>query len=403
MSAVDAGRWGARTAPVTYLDHAATTPVDPAVLEAMLPFFTNSYGNPSSVHALGRDARAGLDWARGTIAEILNCRPREIIFTGSATEADNLAIKGVGLRARLPSSDGPPPHIVTSAIEHHAVLHAVEALGQRGFSYTIVAVDAGGFVNPAEVEAAIRPETCLISIMYANNEIGTIQPIAEIARIAHEHGALCHTDAVQAAGALPLDVQDLGVDLLSLSAHKFYAPKGVGLLYVRSGVTFEPLLDGGGQEYARRAGTENVPGIVGMAAGLAIATDEREQRTVHALALRDRLIEGLLERVPDTCLNGDAERRLPNNVNVSFTGVDGESILLDLDLNGIAASSGSACASGSNEPSHVLRAIGLSPDLAEGSLRLTVGKDNTAAEIDRAIEVIEAAVRRVRTLAASAR
>lgn len=399
MSDADTERWGTQTAPVIYLDHAATTPVDPAILEAMLPFFTNSFGNPSSVHALGRDARAGLDWARGTIAEVLNCRPREIIFTGSATEANNLAIKGIAWHARLAAPDDPPPHIVTSAIEHHAVLHAIEALGQRGFSYTIVPVDSDGLVDPAEVEAAIRPETCLVSIMYANNEIGTIQPIAEIAQVVHRQGARFHTDAVQAAGALALDVQALDVDLLSLSAHKFYAPKGVGLLYARSGVAFEPLIDGGGQEYARRAGTENVPGIVGIAAGLAIATEEQERRTEHARMLRDRLTEGLLERIPDSRLNGHAERRLPNNVNVSFAGVDGESILLDLDLNGIAASSGSACASGSNEPSHVLRAIGLSEDLAEGSLRLTVGKDTTDAEIDRAIEVIANAVERVRQLA----
>lgn len=382
-----------------YLDHAATTPVDPAVLDAMLPFFNESYGNPNSVHTMGRDSRAGVDWARGTIANILSCRPREILFTSGATESDNLAIKGVAWWHRL---HGGGNHIVTTAIEHHAVLHAVEALEPHGFDYTIVQPNSDGIVDPDAIRDAIRPDTCLISVMYANNEIGTIQPVREIAQIARERGITMHSDAVQAAGALPLDVDWLGADLLSLSAHKFYAPKGVGLLYVRDGTDIEWMQHGGGQEHARRAGTENVPGIVGMAAGLTLAAEETEQRTAHAAALRDRLIEGLLERVPDSQINGHRQCRLPNNVNISFAGVDAESILLDLDLNGIAVSSGSACASGSDQPSHVLLAIGLPVEMAEGSLRLTVGKDNTVEEIDRTIDTITQAVERVRRLAGTA-
>lgn len=392
--------WGASPNDVIYLDHAATTPVDPRVLDVMIPFFTNSYGNPSSVHALGRDARAGIDWARGTIAAILGCRSREIIFTGGATEADNLAIKGVAWHYRRENPDT-TGHIITTSIEHHAVLHTVDALADAGFDVTIIPVDHNGIVDPADVEDAIRTDTCVISVIYANNEIGTIQPIREIGEIARSRSIPFHTDAVQAAGALSLDVNDLGVDLLSLSAHKFYAPKGVGLLFVREGVRFNPLLHGGGQELTRRAGTENVPGIVGMAAGLQLAIDEHDQRTGHARDLTTRLSEGLLGRVRDCQINGHPVRRLPNNVNVAFAGVDGESLLLDLDLQGVAVSSGSACASGSNQPSHVLRAIGLPDELAEGSLRLTVGKDTTRAEIDRAIEIIAASVERVRSLIAA--
>jgi cysteine desulfurase len=380
-----------------YLDHAATTPVDPAVLEAMLPFFTQRFGNPTSIYTAGRDARAGMDWARGSIAKILNCLPREIVMTGGATEANNTAIRGVAWWHRL---NGVGNHIITSAIEHHAVLHVVEGLKVHGFDVSFVGADRFGTVDPDDIKAAIRPDTCLISVMYANNEIGTVQPVQEIARIAREHGITMHSDAVQAAGALPLDVETLGVDLLSLSAHKFYAPKGVGLLYVRRGTKVAWQQLGGGQENARRAGTENVPGIIGMAAGLTIAVEEMESRNAHAQLLRDRLIERILERVPDATLNGHPENRLPNNVNISFTGVEGESILLDLDMHSIAASSGSACATGSTEPSHVLRAIGVSEERAQGSLRLTVGKDNTIAEIDRAAEVVSGSVQRLREMKA---
>lgn len=380
-----------------YLDHAATTPVDPAVLDAMLPFFNQRFGNPTSIYGAGRDARAGLDWARGSIAGILNCLPREVVMTSGATESNNTAIRGVAWWNRL---NGGGNHIITSAIEHHAVLHVVEGLRQHGFEISIVEPDPDGLISPARIADAIRPDTCLISVMYANNEIGTIHPVQGIAELAHKHGITMHTDAVQAAGALPLDVEELGVDLLSLSAHKFYAPKGVGLLYVRRGTRMAWQQLGGGQENARRAGTENVPGIVGMAAGLTFAVDRLAQRNAHNELLRDRLIEGILERVPDARLNGHARKRLANNVNLSFAGVEGESILLDLDMHGIAASSGSACATGSTEPSHVLRALGIPEEMAQGSLRLTVGKDNTIDEIDRAIEVVSHSVQRLREMSA---
>ena len=368
------------------------------MLDAMLPYFGSLYGNPSSVHEAGRDARAGVDWARGTVARILGCRPRELVFTGGATEANNLAIRGV-VRQALRAHPDRCAHVITSAIEHHAVLHAVTGLSvDLKVDVSIVPVNSVGTVDPDVVARHLRPETCLVSIMYANNEIGSIQPIEELAEVARANGVLFHTDAVQAAGALPLAVDELGVDLLTLSAHKFYGPKGTGLLYVRSGVQLLPLIVGGGQERALRSGTENVPGIVGLASALQIAVDEREARVAQDRALRDRLAEGLLERIPDAVVHGDSLRRLPNNLNIGFAGVDGESILLDLDLNGVAASSGSACASATNEPSHVLRAIGLDADAADGTLRLTVGRSNTADQIDRVIEIIVSAVERVRAL-----
>lgn len=380
-----------------YLDHAATTAVDPAVVDAMLPFFTARFGNPTSIYGAGRDARAGLDWARGALAGILRCLPREVVMTSGATESNNTAIRGVAWWHRL---NGGGNHIITSAIEHHAVLHSVEALTEHGFEITIVKPNHEGLIQPEDVEAAIRPDTCLISIMYANNEVGTIQSITEMSRIARAHGITFHTDAVQAAGAVSLDVDELGVDLLSLSAHKFYAPKGVGLLYCRRGTRIAWQQLGGGQENARRAGTENVPGIVGMAAGLTLADRHMDGRNAHNRLLRDRLMDELLRRVPDALINGARTRRLANNVNISFAGVEGESILLDLDMHGIAASSGSACATGSTEPSHVLLALGIPEELAQGSLRLTVGKDNTLAEIDHAIETITTSVHRLREMSA---
>jgi cysteine desulfurase len=381
-----------------YLDHAATTPVDPRVLEVMLPFFSERFGNPSSIYALGRDARAGLDWARGTLATLLHCEPRELVMTSGATEANNLAIKGVAWWHRLHASER-GKHLIVSAIEHHAVLHAAEALLAHGFELTLIPPDADGLIAADDVASAIRPDTCLISVMLANNEIGTLQPIQEIAALARERGIVSHTDAVQAAGALRLHVDELGVDLLSLSAHKFYGPKGVGLLYTRRRTPILWQQQGGGQEDARRAGTENVPLIVGMAVALALADHELDERVAHVRLLRDRLLEGILERVPDTRVNGHPQRRLPNNANVSFAGVEGETLLLSLDMLGIAASSGSACSTGSTEPSHVLTALGLGPEIARGSLRLTTGKDNTVAEIDRAIEAIVETVVRVRELA----
>ncbi|HUG17094.1 MAG TPA: cysteine desulfurase family protein [Thermomicrobiales bacterium] len=383
-----------------YLDHAATTPVDPRVLDAMLPFFSERYGNPSSVYDLGRDARAGLDWARETLAHLLNCQSSEIIMTSGATEANNAAIKGVAWGRRL-QGEQPGGHIVISAIEHPSVLQAAGSLDLHGFEMTHVLPDKDGIVAPDAVAAALRPDTCLISVMLASNEIGTIQPLQDIARVARERGIAMHTDAVQAAGALPLDVDLLGVDLLTLSAHKFYGPKGVGALYARQGVPLAWQQHGGGQENTRRGGTENVALIVGMATALALAYHELEERVAHTRTLRDRLIDELLERVPDARLNGHAERRLPNNVNLTFGGVDGEPLLLSLDMLGIAASSGSACSTGSMEPSHVLRAIGLDDGMARGSLRLTVGKDNTRDEIDRAIESIASVIARIRALTAA--
>lgn len=377
-----------------YLDHAATTPVDPRVLELMLPFFGERFGNPSSIYHLGRDARAALDWARGSMADILNCAPRELIITSGATESDNLAVKGVAWwhHARRPERN----RIVVSAIEHHAILHAAESMLAHGFFIDVVAPDANGIVQPDAIAAAVTPQTCLVSVMLANNEIGTIQPVREVAAIARAAGAVMHTDAVQAAGALPLDVDDLGVDLLSLSAHKFYGPKGIGLLYSRRETAITWQQHGGGQEDSRRAGTENTPAIVGMAAALIFATEERDARNAHCIALRDRLIDGILERVPDARLNGHAEQRLPNNANLSFAGVDGETLLLGLDLLGIAASSGSACTTGSTEPSHVIMALGMNPSLARESLRLTVGKDNTVEEIDTVIGTVTDVVLRAR-------
>jgi cysteine desulfurase len=380
-----------------YLDHAATTPTDPTVADAMLPYLTPRYGNPSSIYAAGREARAALDQSRGIIAKILNCQARELVFTSGGTESDNLAVKGVAWWHRM---HGRGNHIVTTAIEHHAVLHSVKYLEKFGFEATYVRPRTDGIVRSEDVAAAIRDDTMLISVMYANNEIGTLQPIREIGSIAHDRGIVFHTDAVQAGGILPIDVEDLRVDLLSLSAHKFYAPKGVGLLYVRRDTPILWQQSGGAQENNRRAGTENVASIVGMAAALRDAYRARDARYAHLMALRERLLDGLLERIPQTHVNGDRVARLPNNVNVSFTGVEGETILLNLDMHGIAASSGSACTTGSTEPSHVLTALGLPPALANSSIRLTLGKDNTPEQIERTIDVLEETVIRLRKLSA---
>jgi cysteine desulfurase len=381
-----------------YLDHAATTPVDPRVLDAMLPYFTTTWGNPSSIYAHGRAARRALDDARDAIAEVLGCRPNEIVFTSGGTEADNLAIKGVAF-----ARQGKGKHIVTTKIEHHAVLHTCEWLERHfGFQVTYLDVDEYGRVTPEQVEAALRPDTVLVSIMYANNEIGTIEPIAAIGRLLRQRGIAFHTDAVQAAGALDLDVNALNVDLLALSGHKLYAPKGVGCLYLRRGVTVLPQIQGGGQERDLRSGTENVPAIVGFAAALRLAYAERADRVERARRLRDRLIQGILERVPDARLTGHPTERLPNNASFVFRGTDGESILLNLDAQGIAASSGSACTSGSLEISHVLKALNLPREWAQGSLRLTTGHGNSDAEIDRVLEVLPPIIERVRAVSAVA-
>ncbi|GIV98311.1 MAG: cysteine desulfurase [Herpetosiphonaceae bacterium] len=380
---------------IVYLDHAATTPVDPRVLEAMLPYFSEHFGNPSSIYRLGRRSLEAIDTAREMLAEILGAHRNEIIFTSGGSEADNLAIKGVAYAQR---QNGRGQHIVTSAVEHHAVLHAVEYLEQQGFEATIVPVDHYGRVSPESVRDALRPDTILVSVMYANNEVGTIQPIAEIGAICRERAIPFHTDAVQAIGALPINVNELNVDLLSLTAHKFYGPKGTGALYVRRGTPMLPQINGGGQERRRRAGTENVAGIVGLATAMRLAVEQQESSSAHCRRLRDKLIAGITATIPYVQLNGHPTERLPNNVNMLFEFIEGESILLLLDQQGICASSGSACTSGSLEASHVLTAMGIAPERAHGSLRLTVGRENTDAEIDQVLALLPSMVERLRSV-----
>src|SRR5262245_48605973 len=378
-----------------YLDHAATTPVDEQVIAAMLPYFGERFGNPSSIHRFGRVALEALDEARETVAATLGSSRKEIVFTGGGSEADNLAIKGVALAQR---EAGKGAHVITSAAEHHAVLHAVEQLEAFGFTATLLPVDRDGLVAPDDLHAAIRPDTVLVSIMYANNEIGTIQPLAELGAICRQRGVPFHTDAVQAAGSLALDVDELNVDLLSLAAHKFYGPKGVGALYVRRGTPLLPQIHGGGQERRRRAGTENVAGIVGMAAALRLAEERRPEYVVRCTALRERLRAGITARIPDAHLNGHPTRRLPNNANVAFDGVEGESVLLLLDQHGIAASSGSACTSGALEASHVLLALGLAHERAIGTVRFTLGQSTTEEEIDYVLDVLPALIEQLRSV-----
>ena len=378
-----------------YLDHAATTPVDERVVAAMLPYFTEQFGNPSSIHRLGRNALEALDDARETVASVLGASRKEIIFTGGGSEADNLAIKGVALAQR---QAGKGAHIVISAIEHHAVLHSAEYLQAFGFDVTVLPVDASGLISPDALRAALRPDTVLVSIMYANNEVGVIQPLAQLGAICHEHGVPLHTDAVQAAGSLALNVRELNVDLLSLAAHKFYGPKGVGVLYVRHGTPLLPQINGGGQERRRRAGTENIAGIVGMAMALRLAEEQRDQYAAHCTTLRERLLTGLLESIPHSYLNGHPTQRLPNNANIAFDYVEGESVLLLLDQHGIAASSGSACTSGSLEASHVLLALGMPAERAIGSVRFTIGASTTAADIDYVLDVLPPLIERLRSV-----
>ncbi len=382
-----------------YFDHAGTTPMDERVLEAMLPYFTRLYGNASSVHTVGQEARYALDAARERVAKILNCRNREVVFTSGGTESDNAAIRGA---AQALQETG--KHVITAASEHHAVLHACEMLEDQGWSVTSLPVDDYGMVDPQRVSNAITDQTTVVSIMYANNEIGTINPIPEISAAVKQRAQeldrtiVMHTDAVQAAGFLDLDVRRLGVDMMSLSGHKFYGPKGVGVLFIRRGVPFLPLITGGGQERERRSGTENVAGIIGLAAALDLADAGKAEVSARCLALRDRIIDEISRLAPNAVLNGHPHDRLPNNVNFSFEGVEGESILLGLDLQGIAASSGSACSSGSLEPSHVLLALGQTADLARGSLRITLGKHNTDAEVDRLLSVLIDLIAELRAL-----
>ena len=359
-----------------YLDHASTTPVRPEVVEAMTPYFTEHFGNPSSIYPLGQEASDAVAAARESLAALIGAAPREIFFTSGGTESDNWAIKGF---ARANAAKG--RHIITSAIEHHAVLHTCQALEREGFEVTYLPVDEHGLVSVEDFKAAIRPDTILVSIMFANNEIGTIQPIEAIGAVCHERGVLFHTDAVQAAGHVKIDVNAMHIDLLSLSAHKFHGPKGVGMLYARRGIILTNLIEGGAQERGKRGGTENVPGIAAMAAALTEACANMDENTKKVTALRDQLIDGI-SKIPHCALNGARETRLPGNVNFCFEGIEGESLLLLLDAKGISASSGSACTSGSLDPSHVLLAIGRPHEVAHGSLRLTICEDNTEEEID---------------------
>lgn len=385
-----------------YLDAAATTPIRTEVLDAMLPFLTGHYGNPSSIYQLGQQTKAAIEIARGQIARAINARVSDVIFTSGATESDNTALAGVLWARRLSNPEAPAPHLIISAIEHHAVLHAAQFLERQGFGLTIVPVDGEGFVDPAAVDAAIRPETALISVMLANNETGAIQPIAEIGRIARERGVPLHTDAVQAAGALEIDVDALGVDLLSLSAHKYQGPKGVGALYVRKGVPIEWMQLGGGQEGGRRGGTENVAGIIGFGVAIDLANRERQARAAAAAEVRDYLWNELRATFPDVVLNGPADfsRRLPNNLNVAFPGVQGETVLLALDMMGIAASAGSACTTGNSEPSHVLMAMGANEERARSSLRFSVSPATTREEIDEVVDSLIEIVDRTRQIGA---
>ena len=376
-----------------YLDNAATTRVSDAALDAMLPYFRQQYGNPSSLYAFGQEAKEALERARATVAGVLNCEPREIIFTSGGSEADNQAIRSA---AAIGASAG-KRHIISTAFEHHAVLHTLSKLEKEGFEVTLLDVHSDGLVRVEELAAAIRPDTCLVTVMYANNEIGTIQPIAEIGRVCRERGVLFHTDAVQAAGHLPIDVRAQNIDLLSLSAHKFHGPKGVGALYARRGIALTNLIEGGAQERGRRAGTENTAGIAGMAAALDEAARNMERDSAKMTALRDRLIAGL-SRIPHSALNGDAEHRLPGNVSFCFEGIEGESLLLLLDDKGVCASSGSACTSGSLDPSHVLLAIGRPHEVAHGSLRLTLSGETSEEDIDYTIKAVTEVVAYLRSI-----
>ncbi|ABP67832.1 aminotransferase, class V [Caldicellulosiruptor saccharolyticus DSM 8903] len=378
---------------IIYFDHAATTPLKKEVLDEMMPYLTEQYGNPSTIYRLGREAKKAIELARERVAKALNAEVQEIFFTSGGTESDNWALKGVAF-----ANKDKGKHIITTTIEHHAVLHPLKYLEGLGFEVTYVPVEPNGIVDPQKVKEAIRDDTILISVMLANNEIGTIQPVKEIAKIAKERGIIVHTDAVQAVGQIPVDVKDLGVDLLSLSAHKFYGPKGVGALYIKKGTKIHPFSHGGAQERNRRAGTENVAGIVGLGKAIELATQNLSEYAAKLQKLRDKLIDGVLSKIDYVRLNGDRYNRLPNNANFSFEFIEGESLLLMLDMKGIAASSGSACTSGSLDPSHVLLAIGLEHEVAHGSLRITLGEDNTEEDIDYLLEVLPEIVSRLRDM-----
>ena len=376
-----------------YMDHSATTSVKPEVLEAMIPYFTEHFGNPSSIYGIARYSKKAIDTARVQTAKALGADPDEIYFTSGGSESDNWAIKGVALANRKRGN-----HIITTQIEHHAVLHTCQFLEKEGFEVTYLPVDQYGLVNPVDLENAITDKTILISVMYANNEIGTIEPVGELGAIARKHKVYFHTDAVQAIGNIPIDVKSQNIDLLSLSAHKFYGPKGAGALYIRKGVRIENLIHGGGQERKRRAGTENSAGIVGLGKAIELATADIPGHNAKIKAMRDRLIKGVLEKIPNSRLNGHPEKRLPGNFNVSFEFIEGESMLLWLDDAGVCASTGSACTSGSLEPSHVLLATGLPVELSHGSLRLTLGDANREGDVDFVLDVLPKVVQKLRDM-----
>ncbi|HEX2986342.1 MAG TPA: cysteine desulfurase NifS [Caproiciproducens sp.] len=380
-------------ARLIYADNAATTPVSKTVLDAMTPFFTERFGNPSSLYSVGREAKRYLEEARETVAQCLGAQPSEIFFTSGGSEGDNWAIKGI---AHMLAKKG-KKHIITSKFEHHAVLHTCADLEKEGFEVTYLDVHSDGLVRPEELEAAIREDTAIVSIMYANNEIGTIQPIPEIGEICQKHGVIFHTDAVQAAGNVPIHVKEQNIDLLSLSAHKFHGPKGVGVLYVRRGINLPNLIHGGAQERGRRAGTENVAGAVGLSVALKEACATMQERGERLTNMRDRLIDSLL-KIDRSHINGDRVNRLPGNINMCFEGVEGESLLLMLDLKGVCASSGSACTSGSLDPSHVLLAIGLPHEIAHGSLRITFSDQNTEEDVDYIIDILPKIIERLRSM-----
>ena len=376
-----------------YMDNAATTQVYPEVFDAMKPYFTEFYGNPSSIYSFAGNSKKAVEDARKTIADFLGARTEEIYFTGGGSESDNWALKAT---ADAYANKG--KHIITSKIEHHAILHTCEYLEKKGFEVTYLDVDENGFVNPADVEKAIRPDTILVSIMTANNEIGTIEPIAEIGKIAKDHGVLFHTDAVQAFGHIPMNVDEMNIDMLSASGHKINGPKGIGIMYIRKGVKIGSFVHGGAQERQRRAGTHNVPGIVGIGKAVELARDNMKERMEYETKLRDHLISRVMEEIPYAKLNGDKVKRLPNNVNVCFRFIEGESMLILLDQNGVCGSSGSACTSGSLDPSHVLLAIGLPHEIAHGSLRLTLSEKNTMEEVDFTVDKLKGIIERLRSM-----
>ncbi len=376
-----------------YFDHSATTPVDREVAELMLEYMTDKYGNPSSVHSFGRETRKAVEEAREKVATLINADPKEIFFTSGGTEGDNLALKGIAYANRKKGN-----HIITTAIEHHAILHTCEYLEKQGFTVTYLPVDENAMIRMEDLKNAITDKTILISIMFANNEVGTIQPIKEIGQLARDKGIYFHTDAVQAVGNYPIDVKELNIDLLTMSGHKFHASKGVGAQYIRRGVKIEEIQHGGGHERNLRAGTENVPGIVGLGKAAEIANRDMERKIKYVQSLRDKIITTITEKIPHVKLNGHPQSRMPGNINFSFLFIEGESLLLNLDMKGIAASSGSACTSGSLDPSHVLLAMGLTHEVAHGSLRITLGRGNTEEEVDYFLEVVPEIVERLRSM-----